>query len=67
MVLRLNLTGLEDLIIIISAREESLAILDQLRVEVGDDPNDWLPLFLARVKQGYKNEKIITDLHSCIA
>jgi len=51
-VLRLNLAGFEDLITIISAREETLALLDQIRAEVGDDPNDWLSIFLARVKQG---------------
>lgn len=51
-VLRLNLTGLEDLITIISAREETLAIFDQILAEVGDDPNDWLSLFLDRVNQG---------------
>ena len=45
-VIRANLSGLEDEIAIISAREKTLALLDQIRAEVGDDPKDWLPLFL---------------------
>ncbi|MBV9575901.1 MAG: hypothetical protein JO149_04700, partial [Gammaproteobacteria bacterium] len=48
----LNLSGLEDLITIISAREETLAILDRIRSEVGDDPNDWLPIYSSKTKQG---------------
>jgi type IV secretion system protein VirB4 len=51
-VIRANLSGLEDDIAIISARENTLALLDQIRAEVGDDPKLWLPLFHARRKQG---------------
>lgn len=50
-VLRANLSGLEDDIAIISAREETLALLDKIRAEVGDDPNDWLPIFHERRKR----------------
>lgn len=51
-ILRLNLSKLNDLIAIISAREETLALLDQLLLDVGEDPDNWLPLFLARLNQG---------------
>ncbi len=47
-IVRLNLTGLEDEIAIISAREQTLTLLDQLRKEVGDDPDKWLPIFHQR-------------------
>jgi type IV secretion system protein VirB4 len=47
-VVRANLTGLEDIMAIISARDGTLAILDQVRAEVGDNPDQWLPLFHAR-------------------
>lgn len=50
-ILRANLTGLEKEIAVISAREESLAILDQVRSEVGDDPQVWLPLFYSRLQE----------------
>jgi type IV secretion system protein VirB4 len=48
-VLTLNLTGFEDLIHIISAREESLKLLDQLLIEFGNDPTIWLPHFVSRI------------------
>ncbi|MDR3490996.1 MAG: VirB4 family type IV secretion/conjugal transfer ATPase [Gammaproteobacteria bacterium] len=47
-VLRVNLSGMEDLIAIISAREETLIIFDKIRSEVGDDPKVWLPIFYER-------------------
>lgn len=49
-VAHLNLTGLEKEIAIISAREESLALFDQIRAEVGDDRNAWVPLLIERLK-----------------
>jgi type IV secretion system protein VirB4 len=47
-VIRLNLTGMDDVIAIISAREETLILLDKIRSEVGDDPDVWLPIFHQR-------------------
>jgi len=49
-VIRLNLEGLENVISVISARESTLILLDQIRSEVGDDPNIWLPIFYERSK-----------------
>lgn len=51
-VIRANLKGLEDEIAVISAREQTLALLDQIRREVGDDPKVWLPIFHERRKEG---------------
>jgi len=45
---RLDLSGEEDLLSILSGREETVGLLDQIRAEVGDDPNAWLPIFHAR-------------------
>ncbi len=45
---RLDLSGLDDLLSILSGREETVALLDQIRMEVGDDPADWLPVFYER-------------------
>jgi type IV secretion system protein VirB4 len=47
-VLRANLQGLEDEIAIISGRKETVALLDTIRAEVGDDPAIWLPIFQQR-------------------
>lgn len=51
-VVRLNLSGMEDEIAIISGREETVKLLDALRAEVGDDPAIWLPMFHQQRKQG---------------
>lgn len=51
-IMRANLTGLEDEIAVISGREDTLALLDQIRSEVGDDPSIWLPIFHSRRKEG---------------
>jgi type IV secretion system protein VirB4 len=48
-ILRLNLTRFKDLIAIISAREETLAIFDRISAEVGDNHNDWFPKFLEQI------------------
>ena len=50
-VVQLNLKSCEDIIAVISAREETLFLFDQLRSEVGDDPKKWLPLFQQRWKK----------------
>jgi len=42
---RLDLSGMDDLICVLSGREESVAQLDGLRAELGDDPAAWLPRF----------------------
>ena len=47
---RLDLTGLDRILTVLSGRESSVRILDTLRAEVGDDPADWLEPLLARVK-----------------
>lgn len=49
-VIRANLSGMEDHICIISAREESLKVMDEILAEVGNDPNVWLPIFKRRMR-----------------
>ncbi len=45
---RFDLAGMSDVLNVISGTTESVATLDAIRAKVGDDPNDWMPLFLAR-------------------
>jgi type IV secretion system protein VirB4 len=45
-VARLNLAGERDLLAILSGRENTVRLLDQIRLETGDDPADWLPRLL---------------------
>ena len=48
-VARLNLSGMPDLLTVLSGREASVRRLDALRQEVGDAPADWLPRLLDKV------------------
>ena len=49
-VARLDLGGEDDIISILSGREETVLLCDAIRAEVGDDPADWLPIFQERRK-----------------
>lgn len=42
-VARLNLTGEKDLLTILSGRERTVRLLDEIRIQTGDDPSEWLP------------------------
>lgn len=43
-VVRLDLTGMPDLLTVLSGRESSVRRLDEIRSSVGDDPARWYPL-----------------------
>ena len=43
-VVRLDLSGMPDILTILSGRESSVRRLDELRASVGDDPARWYPL-----------------------
>ncbi|WP_294327205.1 VirB4 family type IV secretion/conjugal transfer ATPase [uncultured Sphingomonas sp.] len=47
-VARLDLTGEREILTILSGRERTVRLLDDVRAEVGDDPVDWLPLLVER-------------------
>ncbi len=47
---RLNLSGMEDYIAVLSGNKDTVVLLDEIRTEVGDDPTIWLPLFHERRK-----------------
>lgn len=42
---KLDLKGMDDALAILSGREETVRLLDDIRKTVGDDPKDWIPLF----------------------
>lgn len=48
---RIDLSGMDDLINVLSGRAETVVILDQIIKEVGDDPDKWLPIFYERVRK----------------
>lgn len=45
-VARLNLTGERELLTVLSGRERTVRLLDEIRAQTGDDPAAWLPLLL---------------------
>lgn len=45
-VVRLDLSGDRDLLTVLSGREASVRLLDEIRADRGDDPADWLPRLL---------------------
>jgi type IV secretion system protein VirB4 len=47
-VARLNLSAEPDLLTVLSGRERTVRLLDDIRAEVGDNPADWLPRLLER-------------------
>lgn len=50
-VARIDLSGMDDIIHVLSGRAETVGLLDEIRAQVGDDPEAWLPIFTQRVKQ----------------
>ena len=49
-VARIDLSGMEDIVFVLSGRAETVGLLDEIRAEVGDRVEDWLPVFTKRVK-----------------
>jgi type IV secretion system protein VirB4 len=47
-VARLDLTGERDILTILSGRERTVRLLDEIRSEVGDDPEAWLPRLMGQ-------------------
>ncbi|MBI1360123.1 MAG: VirB4 family type IV secretion/conjugal transfer ATPase [Alphaproteobacteria bacterium] len=46
-VARLNLNGQNDLLTVLSGRERTVRLLDDIRAEVGDSPEAWMPRLVA--------------------
>jgi type IV secretion system protein VirB4 len=45
---RLDLKDLEDFIRVLSGTSKSVTLLDEIRKETGDDPENWLNIFQER-------------------
>ena len=48
-VVRLDLNGEKDILTILSGRERSVRLLDEIRGEVGEDPQAWMPQLMERL------------------
>ncbi|WAC59775.1 VirB4 family type IV secretion/conjugal transfer ATPase [Brevundimonas sp. SL130] len=49
-VARLDLSGEDDILTILSGRERTVRLLDELRANVGDDPAEWMDPLLERAR-----------------
>jgi type IV secretion system protein VirB4 len=49
-VARIDLSGMDDVINVLSARAETISILDEIREQYGDEPEAWMAPFQERVK-----------------
>ena len=49
-VARIDLSGMDDVVNVLSARAETVSILDEIREDVGDAPEAWMPIFQERVR-----------------
>jgi type IV secretion system protein VirB4 len=49
-VARIDLSGMDEIVNILSARAETISIADEMRAKYGDSPEAWLPHFQKRVK-----------------
>lgn len=50
-VARIDLSGMEDVIMVLSGRAETVIILTEVIKECGNDPEIWLPIFQERVRR----------------
>lgn len=48
-VAKFDLAGMPDMLNIISGSLDNVEMLDAIRAEVGDEPNDWEPILLERI------------------
>ncbi len=45
---RIDLSGMDEVIRVLSARADTVILMDEIIDEVGDDPDDWLPIYYER-------------------
>lgn len=45
---RVDLGGMDEVVRVLSARAETIVMLDEIIDEVGEDPDDWLPIYYER-------------------
>jgi type IV secretion system protein VirB4 len=47
---RIDLSGMNEIIRVLSGRVDTVILLEKIIAEVGDDPDDWLPIYYERSK-----------------
>ena len=47
----LDLSGMEEALLVLSGTTDNVQLLDEIRAKVGDDPNEWLPILAKAVDE----------------
>ncbi|MEQ1706561.1 MAG: hypothetical protein ABL867_11415, partial [Rickettsiales bacterium] len=47
---RIDLSGMDEIVNVLSARAETIVILDEVRKKYGDSPDAWMPHFQKQVR-----------------
>lgn len=50
-VVKLDLSGMGDILDVLSTTADNVDLLDEIRLEVGDDPKRWMPILKARLAE----------------
>lgn len=50
---KIDLSGMDDVIRVLSGRAETVGLVEQLMEQMGRDPKKWLPVYLQRLRDGY--------------
>lgn len=48
---RVDLSGMNEIINVLSARADTVLLMDEAINEVGDDPDNWLPIFYKKIRK----------------
>ena len=48
-IVKLDLSDLQEQLIVLSGSTDNVQLLDDIRAQVGDDPKIWMPILLERV------------------
>lgn len=50
-VARIDLSGMEDVVNVLSGRAETVSVCDEVRAQLGEDPAVWLPVYQEKVRK----------------
>ena len=53
-VAKIDLSGMDDIINVLSGRTDTVQLIDRIMSEVGEDPLDWLPIFYEKLQKKEK-------------
>jgi type IV secretion system protein VirB4 len=58
-IVQFDLTGLDEAIWVLSGSTDNVRLLDAVRAEVGDDPDNWLPVLFQRIRERKARNRVL--------